>query len=593
MKARGFGANAERRAAAFEPSRTTLLVEAEAVLDGFAAAVELRCAGEAFDLMIFEPDRRAAVASIVATQIVAEKKDYDDRRFALDALAHDKYDVRGASTTAMQPHDFPTRSAMRELLRLAERTIVRSWTEWRRIVFQLGYVMERVEVVRIADPTVPSDVSRSPDGSVVVWAPSRRLDRLAIIAMAMRELRRPVTFVCEGESIEGLAATIVPFDDAAEALRRASVVVVADDDDPAPACALARLSIPVCVSSTSGAHEFLVDAPRYRPWHRGSVVDAVLCALGSPAALDRPNRNVPDDAPTAPATVLDPPLVSVVVRTYDRREFLHRTLASIAAQTYPRIETIVVNDGGPSVSDIVRDFGNIRLIDQPANDYRRATNVGMRATAGMYVARIDDDDFIFPDHFSHLVDALERSKRSIAFADMLITHVEGDGPDSRVTGYAMPERVAIQPAKMLAINQIMAPGLRALFRRATLERLGWFSESIYIADDYELLLRFLKIDDFVHVDRITALYTRSADGTNLSASKDRRLAEAHRLIAVLHPVGDRPRLIDARRQILEYLERNGPPAVRPSAWRFAESRPLPGFQRSPIQDQRGQGPASQ
>ncbi len=48
------------------------------------------------------------------------------------------------------------------------------------------------------------------------------------------------------------------------------------------------------------------------------------------------------------------PLVSIIVRTKNRPVLLAEALQSIAEQTYPKIEIIVVNDGGDDVSEVIR-----------------------------------------------------------------------------------------------------------------------------------------------------------------------------------------------------------------------------------------------
>jgi glycosyltransferase involved in cell wall biosynthesis len=405
---------------------------------------------------------------------------------------------------------------------------------------------------------------------------------LSIIVMALLELHRTVAYVCGEGAIPGIAVERIALPDAAAALARASAVVVADNDDPAPARALARLGVSLCVSSASGAREYLAGAHAFSPWDRGSILAAVLEALGSAAPEERERPAPPGDGVSArqPAMVNTFPLVSVVVRTYDKpRRFLERALRSVERQTYPHVETIVVNDAGPDVTPIVERFAGVRLITQPYNDYRRATNAGMRQTNGVYVTRLDDDDSYFPEHLGLLVDVLERSGESVAFADAVLTYITGEPPSA--TSYLVVEKDPVEWTRMLAANQIAAPLLRMLIRRKTLERVGWFSESMFAADDYDLSLRLLRECDFLHVDRVTAMYTQFEDGSNLSTSKDPRRTDAHRLIAVLHPVGDRPHLLDLRRNLLERLERESNFGMRKPPWRFPRPVPLPGYAEEP------------
>ncbi len=571
-----FGPAAERWLSAYQTQRVTLAVEPEGAVSAYEAAIRLRGGGQSFDLVLFWPNRRTHVAIAVAAQSMVDFPDYDERRFALEAIAKGEGQIKGHKIETLLAVDIATMTAMRDLIMLADRLIVRSWTEWRRIVFEMGLIVENVEVVDVPDRSVPPVERLQQDGTVVVWAPFTTLPKLCIIAMALQELHRRVIFICGDGSIDGIDIERVPLADAAPALARASAVVVADNDDPAPARALARLGIPLCATTTSGVREYLAGVQTFRPWHRKSVLAAVLAALGSAPPKER-ERAAASDGRIArqPIVVETAPLVSIVVRTHDRPLFLERALRSVAEQSYPHIETIVVNDAGPDVSGIVGRFLGARLIVQPQNDYRRVSNAGMREANGVYVARLDDDDIYFSDHVASLVDALEQSRESVAFADAVVAYVEG--AESLVTGYLVVEKEPLRLSRMLGVNQLVAPMLRMLMRKETLERVGWFSESMYTSDDYELCLRLLRECDFVHVDRVTTMYTQFGDGSNLSASKDHRRADAHRLIHALYPVGDRPRLVELRRDVMERLERDGNLGMRRPPWRFPQPVPLPGY----------------
>lgn len=92
------------------------------------------------------------------------------------------------------------------------------------------------------------------------------------------------------------------------------------------------------------------------------------------------------------------PLVSVVLPTYDRPEMLRRAINSVAAQTYPEIELVVVDDASPTpVCPVVERTAPEELQwqclrhdqNQGAN---AARNTGIEAASGEILAFIDDDD---------------------------------------------------------------------------------------------------------------------------------------------------------------------------------------------------------
>jgi glycosyltransferase involved in cell wall biosynthesis len=98
--------------------------------------------------------------------------------------------------------------------------------------------------------------------------------------------------------------------------------------------------------------------------------------------------------------VTDPPLVSVVIPTYNAPELLKQTLAGVFAQTFTDYEVVVINDG--STDDTAEqlkplaDAGKIRLITQPNAGIGGARNRGIDEARGKYVALLDHDDTWFP-----------------------------------------------------------------------------------------------------------------------------------------------------------------------------------------------------
>lgn len=98
--------------------------------------------------------------------------------------------------------------------------------------------------------------------------------------------------------------------------------------------------------------------------------------------------------PPVAETPQAPPQISVVVITRDRPNSLRRCLASVAAQTTPPLEVIVVDSSGSDASAAVAGgFPGVRYLRFPAG--RRgmpaARNAGARAARGGVVAFLDDD----------------------------------------------------------------------------------------------------------------------------------------------------------------------------------------------------------
>lgn len=95
-------------------------------------------------------------------------------------------------------------------------------------------------------------------------------------------------------------------------------------------------------------------------------------------------------------TNIKPPLVSVIVTTFNRKELLKETINSILKQTFTDFELIVVdNYSDYNFIDYIKSFGDDKLLAfQNKNDGIIAVNrnYGIKKAKGKYIAFCDDDD---------------------------------------------------------------------------------------------------------------------------------------------------------------------------------------------------------
>ena len=94
-------------------------------------------------------------------------------------------------------------------------------------------------------------------------------------------------------------------------------------------------------------------------------------------------------------------LVSAVIPAYNAQETVAATIASVVAQTYRRMEVIVVDDGShDATAELVRNLAlgdpRIRLVRQSNQGSAAARNAGIEHARGDYIAPLDADDLWHP-----------------------------------------------------------------------------------------------------------------------------------------------------------------------------------------------------
>lgn len=105
-------------------------------------------------------------------------------------------------------------------------------------------------------------------------------------------------------------------------------------------------------------------------------------------------------------------LVSVIVPVYNVEKYLKECIESICAQTYRKLEIILVNDGSRDSSfDICQELAlqdrRIRVIDKENGGLSSARNAGMAIAGGKYYSFIDSDDYIEAEMIQDLISIMK------------------------------------------------------------------------------------------------------------------------------------------------------------------------------------------
>ena len=96
--------------------------------------------------------------------------------------------------------------------------------------------------------------------------------------------------------------------------------------------------------------------------------------------------------------------ISVVIPVHNRSRLLARALSSVARQSYPPWEVLVVDDGSSDDPQAVQhvwrkaypDLPLRWFCNRPAHGVSHARNLGIREARGEWIALLDSDDMWLP-----------------------------------------------------------------------------------------------------------------------------------------------------------------------------------------------------
>lgn len=229
-------------------------------------------------------------------------------------------------------------------------------------------------------------------------------------------------------------------------------------------------------------------------------------------ALERPE--VRADLGGAPGRGPAHVLVSVIVRSIGRPT-LDEALASIAAQTYPSVEAVVVDalgEGHPAVPSRCGAFP-VRVVSRGVPLPRsRAANVGLAVAEGQLLAFLDDDDWLEPDHVGALVSLIEEHPPARAgYAG--VRGVAESGEVVHTLNMPFSHR-RLRAGNYIPINAMV-------FARTLVEDGCSFDEDLDLYEDWDFWLQVARRSEVVHLDRFTANYRAGgASQVGLSARSD-------------------------------------------------------------------------
>lgn len=133
-------------------------------------------------------------------------------------------------------------------------------------------------------------------------------------------------------------------------------------------------------------------------------------------------------------------LISVIIPIYGVEKYICQCLESVINQSYKNLEIIVVNDGTRDRSaEIARDYAHkdrrIRVYDYENGGLSVARNRGLKHAKGQYISFVDSDDWLHPDFYKKLAEALETNNADIAKCSIIDT----DTVSEKIIGFQQSE----------------------------------------------------------------------------------------------------------------------------------------------------------
>lgn len=233
------------------------------------------------------------------------------------------------------------------------------------------------------------------------------------------------------------------------------------------------------------------------------------------------------------------PAVSIVLATYNRRDWLRLAMDSVLAQSYPDLELLVMDDGSTDETpDLLAEYER----RYPAERFRfsrhdnmgqaRTLNRGYGMARGEVLGYLSDDDVLAPDAISRLVAELVANPDAVAaYPGYRMIDVNGDIVDTvRPIEYAPVDAFQLH-------DTVIGPG--GLVRRDVLEYTGGWDPDLHWMGDLILWMRVGLAGPVVRVADPLASWRRHPGGITIQTSLE-RIREHLRLVELGDSLLDLP-----------------------------------------------------
>jgi glycosyltransferase involved in cell wall biosynthesis len=273
------------------------------------------------------------------------------------------------------------------------------------------------------------------------------------------------------------------------------------------------------------------------------------------------------------------PTISVVMPSLNQGRFIEAAIRSVLLQAYPQLEFIIIDGGSTDDTPaIIKKYEPwlALWISEPDRGQSQAINKGIERSTGHIVYWLNSDDMCLPDAFFIVARAFsENPDVRIVSGQAQIIDEEGTVIGHLRSYFTSWEELATNPGN--SVRQVST-----FFARNLFDELGGLDETLHIAMDSELLVRFTRLyaplilDDclagarkhkaakthhafgtqyletdrvrprYLNDQRLASMYRARSAANWLSLSKSRRLAPGRALGCILQSIRNRPAIVFSR-----------------------------------------------
>ena len=209
------------------------------------------------------------------------------------------------------------------------------------------------------------------------------------------------------------------------------------------------------------------------------------------------------------------PKFSIIIPTYNRANFIVKTINSVLDQTYTNFELIIVDDGSTdNTKEIVLAIKDDRLkyLKKQNEERAAARNYGINKAKGEYITFLDSDDLFYENHLDEAFSFFENHKIDFMFQAYEIVHLN----------YKEPKLFQNQNINQLLVSKGNIMSCHGVFIKNKIAKNNLFNEDrdLSASEDYELWIRLASKYIIHHNPIITSCLINHEERSVININKE-------------------------------------------------------------------------